>query len=163
MNFFFEPKIYFSIKKKRIGTGIEPEPERTGTGPNRNRPNRNRTEPNRGNPELSMEIQRNRWISMDFDIYGYPCIGHGYLQTFIDMHGDPWIFMNIHGCSSMLRSKGTRMDIRTYEHTLGYPGVPRGPVPVPGFLIQKSVLPSKNQFFYPGNIFLEILIFYKKM
>ena len=36
------------------------------------------------------------------------------------------------------------------------------PVPVPGFLIQKSVLPSKNLFFYPGKIFLNILIFYKK-
>ena len=50
-NYFFEPKIDFSIKKKRIGTGIESEPERTGTGPNWNRPNRNRTQTNRGNPE----------------------------------------------------------------------------------------------------------------
>ena len=64
---------------------------------------------------------------------------------------------------SMLRSKGTRMDIRTYEHTLGSPGVPRGPVPVPGFFIQKSVLPSKNQFIYPGKIFSKKMIFYKKM
>ena len=30
------------------------------------------------------------------------------------------------------------------------------------FFLQKSVLPSKNQFFYPGNIFLKILIFYEK-
>ena len=67
------------------------------------------------------------------------------------------------GMFPMLRSKGTRMDIRTYGHTdIGYPGVPRGPIPVPGFLIQKSVLPSKNQFFYPGNIFKKNLIFYKK-
>ena len=51
-DFLFEPKIDFSSKKKRIGTRIEPEPERTGTGPNRNRPNRNRTEPNRGLPVI---------------------------------------------------------------------------------------------------------------
>ena len=37
------------------------------------------------------------------------------------------------------------------------------PVPVPVFFLQKSVLPSKNPFIYPGKIFLKILIFYKKM
>ena len=62
-------------------------------------------------------------------------------------------------CSTFLCC-GLRVPGWTYGHMdIPYPGVPRGPVPVPGFLIQKSVLPSKNQFFYPGKIFLHILIF----
>ena len=51
-----DPKIDFFYFEKPNRNPNWPEPERTGTGPNRSRPKPNRTEPNRGIPDVHVRV-----------------------------------------------------------------------------------------------------------